>query len=302
MSSIHTSMVSLSDVINLVATEYDLGTPTTCTLMRSGLNDTYAVEIKGEFFALRLHGLHKWWIAGQEDLRFELGLLTFLRTEGLPVSYPLPRRNGEFLGRFETRGFARDYSLFSWAPGEPGSDTMAKAHILGRTLAAIHLTADRFRSPHHRYALDERTLLDRFVHEMEPALEQDDPADAWFIREQISDIRRRIRAFTPGWGGWGIIHGDVQELNFNFTADGQITFFDFDLCGYGWRVYDIASYHTRISEHLRAPFPAGYEAVRRLNDEERDMIPTMGRLAWIREGLISKGLVEKLHDPYMSFL
>ena len=293
--------VSTSEVASLVATEYDIGTPDACYLMQSGLNDTYAVDIAGNFFALRLHGAQKWWIAGQEDLRFELDLLIFLHAQGLPISYPLPRRNGALLGRFETQSITRDYSLFSWAPGDPGANTQEKVRILGHTLAAIHLASDRFQSPYHRYTLGEHTLLDRFMHKMESTLARDDPSDARFIREQVADIRNRIRAFTPGPGGWGIIHGDVQELNFHFTTDCQITFLDFDLCGYGWRVYDIASYHTRIPEHMRAPFLEGYEKVRQLSDAERDMIPAIGRLAWIREGLISKDLVEKLHDPYMSF-
>lgn len=301
MSSMRKPSVSSSDVASLVAAEYDLGIPDACRLMHSGLNDTYAVEIAGQCYALRLHGIDKWWIEGRGDLCFELELLNHLRAEGVPVSYPLPRRCGAFLGRFEISGQGRYFSLFSWAPGTPGSKTEEHANILGQTLASIHLGADRFHSRHRRYALDERTLLDRFVQAMEPTLATDDPADAGFIREQSAEIRRRIRAFDPGPGGWGIIHGDVQELNFHFTPDARITVFDFDLCGYGWRIYDIASYHTRIHERLRVPFLDGYDSVRHLTDADREMIPTIGRLAWIREGLRSKDLVEKLHDPYMSF-
>ncbi|HEU0165175.1 MAG TPA: phosphotransferase, partial [Thermomicrobiales bacterium] len=142
---------------------------------------------------------------------------------------------------------------------------------------------------------------DRFVDLMEPSLADDDPADAAFIRSQIVEIRQRLRDLDPGEGGWGLIHGDVQELNFHFTAENQITFFDFDLCGYGWRAYEISYYYTRIREELRAPVIAGYESVRPLSVSEREMLPTFGKLAWIREGLMSRDLIEKLHDPYMKF-
>ena len=97
------------------------------------------------------------------------------------------------------------------------------------------------------------------------------------------------------------MHGDVQGLNHNFTTDGEITWFDFDLCGYSWRAYDIAYYYTRIPGPVRAPVIDGYEAVRPLTDAEHDMLPTLGKLAWIREGLRSKDLVKRLHQPYLSY-
>lgn len=120
------------------------------------------------------------------------------------------------------------FALFSWAPGTPGHTetlTPAQAHTIGRTLAAIHVAADRYRPQPgwSRYRLDEHNLLDRFVRKLEPSLAYDDPSDVAFIREQVDDIRRRIRTFDPGPGGWGIVHGDVQGLNHNFTDTGAIT-------------------------------------------------------------------------------
>ena len=128
------------------------------------------------------------------------------------------------------------------------------------------------------------------------------PSDVEYIRTQIADIRQRLRAFDAGPGGWGIVHGDVQPLNHHLTDDGHITWLDFDLCGYGWRAYDIAYYYTRIPEPVRAPVIQGYKSIRPLSPAEHEMLPTMGRLAWIREGDQSKQLVKHLHNPYMSFL
>ena len=61
------------------------------------------------------------------------------------------------------------------------------------------------------------------------------------------------------------MHGDVQGHNHHLTEDGQIIWFDFDLCGWGWRAYDIAYYYTRIPEPVRAPVIQGYESVRPLS-------------------------------------
>lgn len=110
-----------------------------------------------------------------------------------------------------------------------------------------------------------------------------------------------MEAFDPGATGWGVIHGDVQGMNFHFDDEDRITFLDFDLCGYGWRAYEIAYYYTRIPKRLRGALISRYESVRPLSRAEHDMLPTLGRLAWIREGLQSKELVYRIHKPYMSF-
>jgi Ser/Thr protein kinase RdoA (MazF antagonist) len=197
---------------------------------------------------------------------------------------------------------SRYCTLFSWAPGRPrGRDLDGEAaSTVGRTLATIHVAADGYVSRFPRYSLDEHTLLDRPLRLMEPTLRRDSVADARFIREQAEEIRVRLRSFGQGDGRWGVIHGDVQVLNYHLTAGGDITFFDFDLCGYGWRLYDIASYVTRIPPNAREPVLHGYESVLPLSEQDREFLPTFGRLAWIREGLQSKDLVKKLGDPNMS--
>ncbi|GAB3405383.1 protein kinase family protein [Flindersiella endophytica] len=288
----------------LVSAKYDLGEPTDIRLLNSAGNDTYAVTADGTPYVLRIYGRNRWHISGPGDYRFELGLLAHLHAEGVPVSTPIPRRDGDPLGRASTPGGDRYFSLLSWAPGTPGHTetlTQAQAYTIGRTLAAIHVAADGYQPGpgQSRYRLDEPNLLDRFVRKLEPSLAYDDPSDVAFIREQVDDIHRRIRAFDPGPGGWGIVHGDVQGLNHNFTDTGEITWFDFDLCGYGWRVYDIAYYYTRIPEPVRAPVLEAYESVRPLSQSEHEMLPTIGRLAWIREELRSKALVQRLRDPYI---
>jgi Ser/Thr protein kinase RdoA (MazF antagonist) len=300
------STISTSDAARLVGIEYEVGIPSEVRLMHTGVNETYVVVVAGTRYALRIYGHNRWYISGPGDYRFELGLLDHLYGQGVPVSVPIPRRNGDRLGSLSRPGGMRYFCLFTWAPGVPAHPetlTNAQAHQIGQTLAAIHVAADRYlpQPGHRRYTLGEANLLDRFVADLEPSLRHDEPKDVAYIRTQIADIRERLRAFDAGPGGWGIVHGDVQPLNHHLTDDGGITWLDFDLCGYGWRTYDIAYYYTRIPEPVRAPVIQGYESIRPLSPAEHEMLPTMGRLAWIPEGDQSKQLVKHLHNPYMSF-
>ena len=93
-----------------------------------------------------------------------------------------------------------------------------------------------------------------------------------------------------------MVHGDAQELSFHID-DGALMFFDFDLCAWGWRTADIAECYTRIPPPHRQPFLDGYQTVRPLNPSEHDMLLTIGRLAWIREGCRPPNLTPMLDNP-----
>ncbi len=296
------SLVDPVEIGRVVAEQYDLGTPDRSRLINAGHNDTYEVRIGAEKYAFRLQSA-KWWKTGESDARFELDLLTHLHQHSVPVASPLPRKNSDPLGIIRAPEAERYYSLFTWAPGSTVDDadlTTEQAYLVGRSMAAIHLAADKYHPEHHRYRLDEETLLDRSLKELQDDLHAAEPDDVRTIEHYVADIRRRLDEFDPGPGGWGIIHGDVYWGNLHFDNDNRITIFDFDWCGYGWRAYDLAYYCTRIPESVRDGALAGYESLRPLTTAERDMLTTFGRLAWIRaDGRPMSRLAELLRNPYV---
>src|SRR5947209_6816633 len=98
--------------------QYDLPEPVACAFLRRGFNDHYAVTAGTERFILRLYFNGKYYVSGAGDFHFELELLRFLKEEGVPVSYPLPRRDGELLARFPSDREGRYGALFTFADGE----------------------------------------------------------------------------------------------------------------------------------------------------------------------------------------
>lgn len=307
------TMLSTSEVGQLVAEDYALK-PSKVSLIESGHNDTYSVETNGARYAFRVYGQDKSWIRGPGDLLFELDLLTHLRVQGAPVSFPIGRRSGDSLGGSSSPTGDRYYALFSWCPGrtiDTKDLTPSQAARVGRALASIHVGADSFVTPYSRYTLDERTLVERSLERMRPALDRASPEEAGFIESCAVQVGEQLRRFDPGVAGWGVIHGDPQVLNLHFTTDGAVNFFDFDHCGFGWRAYDIAYYlrHTnaagdRRGGQIRSAVIDGYNSVRPLSRVELQMLPTLGRAAWIREGTASgqglppSKLIRLLKDPY----
>lgn len=91
-------------------------------------------------------------------------------------------------------------------------------------------------------------------------------------------ILPRLEALPQAKPYYGLIHGDVIRANAQIADDGTMTILDFDLCGPGWRAYDIASYLIVIKglpdeAALEAAFLGGYEQIRPITGVEREALP-----------------------------
>ncbi len=275
------STLAAEDIGRLVGQEYGLPEPLTCTLMRRSFNDHYLVTAGEQRYIFRLyHSLPlKYWMRGEGDFRFELDLLEHLHRDGVPVSRALPRLSGDRLGALEAPEGARHYALFTYAEGEPAREATEQQRFkLGETLARLHVSSDRFKTPHTRYSLDLGALIDRQLPRLKPWLT---PEEFTFVDRVAAGARRELEALDQSPGVWGIIHGDPHSGNCHFTPDGNLTLFDFDIVGYGWRAYDLII-ALPDEEEQRGAMLAGYESVRPLSEAERNAFPALlkARMIW----------------------
>jgi Ser/Thr protein kinase RdoA (MazF antagonist) len=228
----------------------------------------------GEPAALRLHrpAYHS-----QAALTSELAFMANLRDRGLAVPQPIPAANGALLLAFGEEPHYAD--LIGWVDGEPlgetgvplvevGRDVPAIFRAIGREMGLLHGTADAFRQPvgFERPAWDAAGLLGeapfwgRFWDC--PALPAEDRAYLTDLRETLS---ARLAAVATSLD-YGLIHADIVRENI-FVRKGAVAFIDFDDCGFGFRLFDLA---TTLLRNRREPnYPAfrsalleGYAAVR----------------------------------------
>lgn len=108
--------------------------------------------------------------------------------------------------------------------------------------------------------------------------------DYRFICELIFGLKEQLVMRIEEGLDWGVCHGDLYgNTNVAFTDNGTLTHYDFDICGYGWRAYDIAEFrlareihsgHNKDEvERLWEAFLHGYKAVRELNVNDIKVIP-----------------------------
>jgi Ser/Thr protein kinase RdoA (MazF antagonist) len=277
---------------------YDLHEPRLTALMH-GDNTTFRVDLAtGERYVLRIH---RSVAKTPEVVRSELLWLAALQQEAeLVVPRPVPTRDGELLtiARVEGVPEPRICVLFRWINGRFLEDGLTPAHLqrVGAFMARLQLSGARFKPPDGfvRGRLDN---LYRKPHGISEALARrqvdnpDDEAaaiqlvaevcsteDGRAVEKLIRRIRTVQRLLGHGPETFGLIHGDLHQENYLFDR-GQVRAIDFDDCGYGHYVYDLAVtlFNVRFrdnTQQLRESLLAGYRSIRPLSAEHEHYIDT----------------------------
>lgn len=272
--------VAEADLAQLVAAECPLDRPVACSWIRRGATHTYLVEAPAGRHVLRLYLNHKDWIAGPDDFRFELELLRFARSGGVPVAAPVARRDGELRGAVGTGAGTRSCALFEFAHGAAeGPLTQEQAAALGRALARFHGAADDFRpsrAAYGRYHLDLRYLLDQPVALLDSFLREHGRGGLARYGRRLAALRAQAQELPKAPGLYGVVHGDPHRSNVAAAAGGRVTLFDFDHGGFGRRAYDLAV--GSAPQATREACVRGYEEVRPLRPPERALLPAFRTL------------------------
>jgi Ser/Thr protein kinase RdoA (MazF antagonist) len=267
---IQRSILSAEALAPIVAQAYELD-GVSCQLIKSAMLDTYAITAATGPAILRIYPAQR---RTKSHVLAELDVLDYLYAAGVAVSISIPQRDGDRLLAIQAPEGARYAALFTYAPGQPLSQqcTPPNARTFGYTLAQVHTIADTLTPLPARPPLDLSTLLDRSITTLDQVFGQ--RASEWAYLKQItSAVQSHIAALPtePPW--YGLCHGDVGSANAHITADGRLTLIDFDMCGVGWRAYDIATFCIDEPEAIVAAFLEGYQTVRALTATERAALP-----------------------------
>jgi Ser/Thr protein kinase RdoA (MazF antagonist) len=263
-------------------------------LLRHEFTQVFRVELPtGEKFALRMYGTPR---AAREELRSDdprlrttLKLrsletlreqLTWLSVLGretdLLVPEPMPLPDGSLVGYVSVEGVpeCRHCTLVRWVPGRHKREdlTLVDLSLVGFYLARLHDHAERYRTP-------DPSVLPRWdwhwpFGESVPLWSK---GEAFYSAEQMTvfeetaqRVRRDLEELGYGNEVFGLVHRDLNLNNLMF-GDGTVGAIDFDLCGLGHYLLDLAtilgalrSLHTHRIEWLREALLEGYERERSL--------------------------------------
>lgn len=245
-------------------------------------NATFLLQTQGKRYALRLHraDYHQ-----RADIESELHWLDALRTDGIDVPQAVEDREG---GTVQTLmmedGSVRHAVLFHWIEGEmPGTNVDPRAfQQLGHITARLHQHSRSWQRPagFQRIIWDHQTMVSPQSHWGDwrdaPNLRV---ADRGIVEETVERVGASLAEFGKDARNYGLIHADLRLTNL-LLHKGQTRVIDFDDCGFGWYLHDLAAAISFVEHHPRAAewidhWVRGYEQVAHISDAEMARVPTL---------------------------
>lgn len=275
-----TSTLSEIELGKFIKEKYQLKEDISCKLFRTGVNHTYIISDSETKFVIRVYCYH--WRT-KTEIKQELELLLLLKAGHLSVSYPIPDKNGNFIQEINAPEGIRYAVVFSFAEGEKMRFmTHETCSAIGSLMAKIHtLTADK---KIDRIHYNSEVLLHQAYRYLNLYFDKD-LDEMKYIKEINDTLSSRFKESNLSENQNGIVHLDIWYDNLSVNNTDQITIFDFDNCGNGALILDVAyfckqlffiesdkkEYETKVQSFLN-----GYQKVRSLSYKEIALIPEAG--------------------------
>jgi len=274
------STLSAIHLGEFVREQYNLGDNVTCSLLKTGINDSYLVTTGTEKYVFRVYSLN--WRT-EKEIAEEIRLLNLLHSNNIPVSYPVPDAYGNYIHQLQAPEGKRFGVLFSFARGEKLLNFPAELHYkAGEIMARMHqltlgLKLERVNYDAGVILVNSLEHLKKFLPsgtaEMDFMLSTQRYLLSEFVNVKTTELRE------------GAVHLDIWFDNLAIDKEAGITLFDFDFCGNGWLCFDVAYYILQVNSTEKEDtecklkteaFLNGYESVTKLSAEEKRMIPILG--------------------------
>jgi Ser/Thr protein kinase RdoA (MazF antagonist) len=230
------------------------------SLVNHGENTTYRVDVAGALSAEAasspyvgnryLLRIHRTGYQSGASIISELAWLSALRREArLPVPEPVPSPAGELLVTASAPGIPepRRCSLLRWLKGRFCRRSCEPRHLraVGRLTARLHHHAEEWQLP-AGFARRHWNWEGLFGDGAGFYLDSHDvwgllpPAVAGPFHEVAGQMRQLMLEWGQGPDAVGLIHADLHMDNVLFWND-EARPIDFDDCGFGYRIYDLAT-------------------------------------------------------------
>ncbi|WP_406300060.1 phosphotransferase [Embleya sp. NBC_00888] len=265
---------------------YGIDRDTPLELLNLSENATYRVHV-GQGAAPHILRVHRPDYHTAAEIRSELAWVAALRNDTeIATPEPIPALDGRLVVSVDplTAGGERRHAvLFHLIPGDAPDENVPTPQFerLGEITARLHRHAETWTPPagFTRMRWDLAAMLGTHA----PwGRWQDGPGATGEVRRVLADteaiIRQRLRRYGTRPSRFGLIHADLRLANLLVHGD-RTAVIDFDDCGSGWFLYDLAAALTFLEDTPQVPdliegWLTGYRRVRALTTEDENEIPT----------------------------
>ena len=255
---------------------FDVSTVSLISSTKDSPNDIYSFVKDGGEYILRI-ATHK------KDYLFktigEMEWLAFLHARGIPVSMPLPMKDGRLAAPFQSAGKYHVVCAFEKAegshcdPDDPSTWNNSVIEDWGFVMGSMHRETKDFHVSDERYM---RGIFDGGDIDGSDTLDiswAKVPAIYKFAKELIA----KLLSLPRNRDTFGLIHNDLHQNNF-LVRDNKIYVFDFDDSLYGYFALDIGialhhALHNAVensqpdAERIVSQFMRGYKKANKLDEQ-----------------------------------
>jgi len=270
--------------------------------LKNVYNTTFRIVAQsGEWYVLRVSHPRR---TSVEVVRSELLWLAALRQDaGLHVPEPVRNREMQYVTVLADAAEPRPYlcALFHWTTGRFLSRTSSPGHLhrVGELMARLHDHATHWERPagfvrprvenlnplqQERDDDFDETVAARAIQAIASV---STPKQGAVVAAVIEKVWAVLQGLGEGPADFGLIHADVHQWNYLFH-NGQVGVIDFDDCGYGHWLYDLAVTLYCLTDRpdfaaLRNAFLSGYRRSRLLSSEQERHLETFMALRRLQD-------------------
>ncbi len=257
----------------------------TITLVQYANNAMFRVDGANKRYALRVYRPgHK----SMREISAEIAWLRML-TQQRDLLLPQPASD-VYTGNLQSADVPVYAACFRWIEGDTVPVDALTAHQvehIGRFLARFHQATSQLTNAPMDGTCTERPRLDyeglfgaRSPYASQGESEYITQGDQRVLQNVADRVRVVMQQMDADTDAFGLIHGDFIYKNTLFTPAGEVAAVDFDDCGFGYYLYDVACpllFYKPLPTYtdLKAALWRGYTAVRPLPANYLDDLETL---------------------------
>ena len=288
--SILRSVVTPNAIQELVNEWYGavIGRIKSCKLLKAwGSNDIYLISTSDRKYIVKLYSIRSCWSFNKRHLLFELELPLYLQNQGIKVAIPVRNKDSKLITECIVPEYNKYLSLHIFIEPQQGDNELEETYVsLGKSLATFHIKSKNF-SP--KKSIDRNLNIDFLINQPLKRIRKlahITSKELWLEIEQTAQhLYTSLEQLNFHNFKQTIIHGDVHCGNYVFSKEG-IALIDFELCGYGKAVYDLAILYwditlfkeKQIANRIWDSFIKGYQSINEIPKEEVDSIVTLAKV------------------------
>ncbi|GAA5032812.1 hypothetical protein GCM10011506_23070 [Marivirga lumbricoides] len=215
-------------------------------------------------------------------------MLELLKENNISVSYPIQDAKAQYLQELHAPEGNRFALLFSYAEGEKARFFSEETSFnIGKLMAKIHQVTENLKVNRITYNAHSLTAIP-YQHALRFFKETNE--EMQFIKRAGKEIEKIFSLINTEKIRTGVVHLDIWYDNMHINSESEMTIFDFDFCGNGWLLNDIAYFLMQMFhvepdkkdfERKKEAFLNGYESILKIPDEEKSLFAYSGLSIWI---------------------